>query len=304
MTIRRLLLGFAVVAVVTTAFATAAWVATPSASRLGERVRLHVTGQPVALGDVAPVLVLALVATEDERFYRHDGVDVVGLARAVPYDVVHASLAQGASTITEQVAKLLYLKGNDRTPWRKLEDVALAIKLDRRYSKTQILAAYLNTAYFGSGAYGVRAASRRYFGVEPRALTLAQASLLAGLPQAPSAYDPIRHTAAARTRQEEVLRSLVRVGAISAVRADAVVAQPLSLRGRVRLPPVTADLEPGPPLAWRDAAAGALLLVFGVVVVALRRRFRGRLLRLASNAFAFVVLLGGAGVLIRSVRTF
>src|SRR5262249_42018545 len=158
-------------------------------------------GRVVPLSAVAPALQHAVVATEDERFYGHHGVDVVGVLRALPYDATHLSLAQGASTITEQVAKLLYLNGDDRTPWRKLQDAALALKLENRYSKTQILDAYLDSVYFGEGAYGAWAASARYFGVSPAHLGTSQASLLAGLIQAPSAYDPRRHPALARERQ-------------------------------------------------------------------------------------------------------
>ena len=106
---------------------------------------------------------------------------------------MHLSYAQGASTITEQVAKLLYLGGNDHTPWRKLEDAMLALKLENRYGKEQILAAYLDTPYLGEGTYGVADASEHYFGVTPKRLDTAQATLLAGLIQAPSAYDPVRH---------------------------------------------------------------------------------------------------------------
>ena len=150
-----------------------------------------------------------MVATEDERFYRHHGIDLIGVLRALPYDLVHLSFAQGASTITEQVAKVLYLNGNDHSLWRKLEDAAVAVKLEGRYDKEQILGAYLNSVYFGEGAYGVWRASERYFGVSPRSLDLAQASLLAGLIQAPSAYDPFRDPALARARQVEVLRAMV-----------------------------------------------------------------------------------------------
>src|SRR5262249_53557199 len=140
------------VAVVAAASA-AVWVASPSGSNLPARA----PGPP--LTSVSPLLREAVVATEDERFYQHHGVDVLGVLRALPYDLTHLSLAQGASTITEQVAKNLYLGGNDRSPWRKLEDAAVALKLERRYSKQRILAAYLDTAYFGDGAVGAAAAS-------------------------------------------------------------------------------------------------------------------------------------------------
>jgi Transglycosylase len=151
----------------------AAWYTSPPGTRLGLRVesRLRVAGgRVVRLSEGAPMLQDTVVATEDERFNRHRGIDVIGLLRAVPYDVVHLSFAQGASTITEQVAKLFYLNGNDHSPWRKLEDAAVAVKLENRYSKEEILSAYLNGVYFGNGAYGVGAASESYFGVTPRKL--------------------------------------------------------------------------------------------------------------------------------------
>ncbi len=163
----------------------AAWPATPSPSSLA--VRVH---GPISLEGIPPILREAVVATEDERFYDHHGIDLVGVLRALPYDLTHLSFAQGASTITEQAAKLLYLDGNDHSLWRKLEDAALAVKLENRYSKETILGAYLSSAYFGEGAVGVRAASERYFAIPPLRLDTAQASLLSGLIQAPSLYDP------------------------------------------------------------------------------------------------------------------
>ncbi len=99
------------------------------------------------------------MATEDERFYRHHGIDVVGVLRAIPYDVSHGSLRQGASTIPEQLAKLLYLGGNAHSPWRKLKAALLALRLEAHYSRETILSAYLNSIYLGAGAYGVEAAS-------------------------------------------------------------------------------------------------------------------------------------------------
>jgi membrane peptidoglycan carboxypeptidase len=303
---RTLLVAAAALAVAVGAAGAAAWAATPPGTHLARRVELRLAGtgaRPLPLRAIAPILRTAVVATEDERFFRHHGIDMIGLARAIPYDVVHLSFAQGASTITEQVAKLLYLDGNDHTPWRKLEDMALAVKLENRYSKPQILAAYLDTAYFGGGAYGVASAAERYFGTTPRRLSLAQATLLAGLPQAPSLYDPLLHPAAARSRQEEVLRSLVRVGAIGVARARAVLARPLPLRGSAPLPPVAGvSLAPGPPVAWVDAAVGLAVAVAGLALLPLRggrRRLAAHTLALAAAAH---VLLGAAAVL-RSFRT-
>lgn len=289
--------------------AVAAWVASPAASGLAARVhgRLRgTTGTPVALTAVAPILREAVVATEDERFYRHHGIDLIGVIRALPYDLTHLSFAQGASTITEQVAKLLYLGGNDHNPWRKLEDAALALKLESRYGKEQILAAYMNSAYFGEGAYGVRAASERYFGRPPRTLDTAQASLLAGLIQAPSVYDPLRHPELARARQEEVLRSLVRNGYLTAEEATAALARPLRLRAGVTLAPVRgADLAPGPAFVWWQLALGAALTLLALTVLLASRLPRFRLrhgllaIRLASVALAVL----GIAAVVRSFRT-
>ena len=167
---RWIWLSLGVIAAATGTLVIVAWLASPDAAALGARVQVRLSdsrGKVVELKDVAPVLLEDVVATEDERFYRHDGIDVLGVLRALPYDVSHLSYAQGASTITEQVAKVLYLNGNDHSPWLKLEDAAIALKLEGRYSKDQILAAYLNSVYFGEGAYGVWAASERYFGVAP-----------------------------------------------------------------------------------------------------------------------------------------
>ena len=304
---RRALIVAVLLAVAGTAGGVTAWQKTPPAAHLGRRVQERLAGTGgrfVPLAAVAPILARAVVATEDERFYRHHGIDAVGLARAIPYDLAHASFAQGASTITEQVAKLLYLHGNDHTPWLKLEDMALAVKLENRYSKSQILAAYLSSAYFGAGAYGIAAASRRYFGIQPARLTLGQASLLAGLPQAPSDDDPLVHPAAARARQVEVLRSLVRVGAVTAARAEHVLLRPLRLRGGTELSPVPPpDLAPGSPLAWPDAVAGLALVLLGVAAFGVGRRTGGGRAPQAAGVVALLLVLVGVVAMLRSIRT-
>lgn len=183
----------------------APWVASPAidglGARLGAREQAAGVRHAVPLSRIAPVMREAIVATEDERFYSNHGIDLLGIARAIPYDIAHLSFAQGASTITDQLAKLLYLNGNDHSPWHKLEDLALALKISTHYSKEQVLDAYLNSAYFGGGAYGIGAAANTFFATTPARLDLTQASLLAGLVQAPSAYDPLTHPLAARERQ-------------------------------------------------------------------------------------------------------
>ena len=144
----------------------------------------RVTALP--LSRIAPVAREAAVATEDERFYQHSGVDLIALVRAVPFDVSHLSFAQGASTIAEQLAKVIYLNGNDHSVSRKTQDVVLGYRLGHRYRHETILDAYLNVVYLGQGQHGVMNAAHYYFGRDAQRLSLSQASLLMGLIQAPS----------------------------------------------------------------------------------------------------------------------
>jgi membrane peptidoglycan carboxypeptidase len=308
--LRRRWLWLALAALVSAgaSVAMAAWFASPMPSTLAAHVhsRLQRThAKVVPLDAIAPILREAVVATEDERFYRHHGIDLLGVLRALPYDAVHLSFSQGASTITEQVAKLLYLQGNDHTPWRKLEDAALALKLEDRYGKDQILSAYLNSAYFGEGAYGARAASERYFGIAPRRLGPAQASLLAGLIQAPSAYDPRLHPQLARARQAEVLRSLVRDGFLTEGEAAAAIDEPLHLFAGPPLPALHGvDLSPGPAFVWWELALGAITASLGVVLLVASRlpRFRFAYGVVAVRALSLALALLGAGAIVRSFR--
>jgi len=300
-------LALVILAVV--AVASAAWVASPSPSRLATSVdtRLHATtGKPVDPSAIPPILREAVVSTEDERFYRNHGIDVIGVIRALPYDITHLSFAQGASTIAEQVAKVLYLGGNDHNPWRKLEDAAVAWKLENQYTKAQILAAYLNMAYFGENAYGIEAASERYFGIPPRRLGVAQASLLAGLIQAPSLYDPYRDPTLARARQAQVLRSLVRNGFLDIRQAASTLAQPLHLRYGVTLPPVRGvDLAPGPAFVWWQLLLGAAAVLgaaAGLVATRLRREWLPHGVLVFRLVLVTVVVIGAAAI-VRSFRT-
>jgi penicillin-binding protein 1A len=306
---RRVAVVLAVLALAALAAAGAAWFASPPASGLGARVEAALgatSGRPVSVGRLPAILREAVVATEDERFYRHHGIDLIGVARALPYDLMHLSLAQGASTITEQVAKVLYLGGNDHSPWRKLEDAVLAVKLENRYSKRAILDAYLNSAYFGEGAVGVRAASERYFGIPPSRLDVAQASLLAGLIQAPSLYDPLRRPRLARGRQVEVLRSLVREGLLTEKSAAAVLDRALPLGRRGALPAMRGvDLAPGPAFVWSQLGLGAATALLGIGAMALALLFgpRGLRLRLTIRLLALVLVVLGSATIVRSFRS-
>jgi penicillin-binding protein 1A len=172
-------------------------------------------GEALSLGDMSPYIPEAVVAIEDRRFYSHFGIDPIGLARAMVTNLLSGRLAEGGSTLTQQLAKNLFLKP-DRTIERKVQEVLLALWLEHKYTKDQILQMYLNRVYFGSGAYGVEAASRRYFGVGARDVSLSQAALLAGLLKAPSRLSPARDPKAAEERSQLVLAAMRDEGMISA----------------------------------------------------------------------------------------
>ena len=192
------------------------------------RLVRHHGGRMVSLADVSPWFMRALIATEDRTFYTNLGVSVRGILRALWADAETGRVIQGGSTLTQELVRDRMLTPR-RTVRRKLTEALLSILVTMLYSKREILTLYVNQVYLGAGAYGVWAASRRYFGETPRELTLAQAALLAGLPQAPSAYDPLRHLGAARRRQWEVLTGMVNDGMISAQRARSAYGEPLGL---------------------------------------------------------------------------
>ena len=181
---------------------------------------------PVNLARLPPYVPAAFVAVEDRRFYEHDGFDPRGIARAIVSDLTRGRAAQGASTITQQLARNLYLS-SDRTLERKADELLYAVQLERTYSKQQILGLYLSRIYFGSGAYGIEAASQRYFNKPASKLTLREASMLAAIPKSPTGYDPTDHPEASAQRSRLVLDAMVETGAItSAQRAKALAQTP------------------------------------------------------------------------------
>jgi penicillin-binding protein 1A len=157
---------------------------------------------------ISPLVKQAIVAIEDQRFYEHRGVDVRGIARAVWADIRSNRVVQGGSTITQQFVKNAIVT-SEQSITRKLKEAALAWQLEQRWSKDRILTAYLNTIYFANGAWGIAQASETYFGKRPLDLNLAEAALLAGIPQDPSLYDPVANPRAARARRHEVLQALL-----------------------------------------------------------------------------------------------
>jgi penicillin-binding protein 1A len=163
---------------------------------------------------ISPWIKQAIVATEDKRFYQHRGVDIRGMGRALWHDL-RGGAVQGGSTITQQFVKNA-LTGDRRSVARKLKEAALAWQLEQKWSKDQILTAYLNTIYFGNGAYGIERAARTYFGHGAAKLTLPQAALLAGIPEDPSLYDPVAHPQTAHARRTVVLRLMLEQRVITA----------------------------------------------------------------------------------------
>src|SRR5712691_1011667 len=177
---------------------------------------------PTTIDRVAPRMLQATISAEDRRFLQHFGVDPVAIARAL----ANSSAPSGASTITQQLARRLYLT-DDASPLvvRKAHEALIALQLEANRSKAEILDLYLNDVYFGRGAYGVEAAARVYFGMNAANLDLAHAAYLAGLPQRPSAYDPENDPAPARARQAYVLARMVEDGWISGAEADAAASR-------------------------------------------------------------------------------
>ena len=183
----------------------------------------------VPLARVSRWLRQAVVDVEDARFYRHNGVDLRAVARAAVRDLDAGRVVEGGSTITQQYVKNAYAS-NERSLRRKLREAGLAMGVERRNAKDEILAAYLNTVYFGEGAYGIEAAAWAYFSTHANRLSLPQAALLAGLVRSPSGYDPFTRPAAALARRAEVLRRMARLGHLQPGQAARAAAAPLGLR--------------------------------------------------------------------------
>ncbi len=179
---------------------------------------------PVTRREISPWVPAATVAIEDRRFYHHGGIDPVGILRAVVADVRAGKIVQGGSTITQELVRNLYLS-REQTFKRKLTEACLAIKLSSQWSKDKILTAYMNQVYYGNHAYGIEAAAETYFSLSAKDLSLAQAALLAGLPQAPSSFDPYRNSAAAIVRRDEVLRAMLVNGDITSSQFQEAKAQ-------------------------------------------------------------------------------
>ena len=185
----------------------------------------------VTIDKIPPSLCHAIVAVEDNRFYSHWGFDPEGIARASLVNLQYGQIEEGASTITQQLVKNLFLS-QERTFGRKAEELLLAIDVEANYSKDEILELYLNTIYFGSGFYGINDAAKGYFGEEVSELSLPEAAMLAGLPNAPSLYSPYVDFIMAKKRQFIVLDAMAKYGYISKESAEDAKIKPLYLEQR------------------------------------------------------------------------
>ena len=195
----------------------------------GERIMLLGGREVVTLDQVSPALIQAIVATEDHRFWNHHGLDKLRTLKALWITLFHPGKIQGASTITQQLAKNLFFS-YQRTYTRKFREMMVALQIEARFEKSEILEAYLNQIPFGVGAFGVEQAARTFFGKRAQELNLAESALLAGLPKSPTRYNPLRYYERAKQRQKIVLHRMVSVGYITAAEADAAHAEILELR--------------------------------------------------------------------------
>ena len=219
-------------------------------------------GDKLAAADMPPHLAQAIVAIEDRRFFEHFGVDVRGILRAAWRNSQAGGTREGGSTITQQLARLMFLS-QERTFRRKVQEALLALWLESQLKKEDILLRYLNTAYFGAGAYGVDAAARRYFGKKAGELSLAESAMLAGLVRAPSQLAPTRNFGGAKERQETVLQTMVETSALTAAEAETARAQPVNLRTPPETPPGTnyfVDMVAGDVRRLLGSASGDLTL--------------------------------------------
>ena len=179
----------------------------------------------VSINDVQIDYINAVIAVEDHRYKEHGPVDYIAITRAIVSNIQAKELNEGGSTLTQQVAKNLYFIGEDDVVSRKIAEILVAIDLENNYSKDDILEFYINTIYFGEGYYGIREASNGYFKKEPKDLDLNEATMLAGIPNAPSVYAPTINPTLALSRQKKVISSMVEYGYLSQEEADSLLSQ-------------------------------------------------------------------------------
>jgi penicillin-binding protein 1A len=230
---QRLALTLTAILVVAAPSAITLWVSTPSADDIQLRVLESTRSHGVVLlaeDEVPPLLAQAVVATEDERFYAHHGIDTIGLGRAFLFDATHLCFCQGGSTITEQLVKDVYLGGSNEG-YNKIADLVMALKTERVIGKKRILADYLSEITTGLNRYGVTEAACVYFHQPLTNLTIGQYALLAGVTQAPSLYDPTIDPELATARRSSVLAAMVDHGYITSEQAASANSEPVVAPG-------------------------------------------------------------------------
>ncbi|MFC7440126.1 transglycosylase domain-containing protein [Laceyella putida] len=218
---------------------------------------------PVRLADLPPSLIAATLAAEDKDFYRHHGFSIKGILRAVAVNVREGQIEQGASTITQQLARNLYLT-HDRTWSRKIKEALLTVQLELHYTKNQILELYLNQIYYGHGAYGVGRAAKLYFNKKAEDLTLAESAFLAGIPRGPSHYSPWHHLDRARKRQHHILDLMAKNGKITSAEAQQAKQSALALAPQTRPKQLKANY-------FRDYVISTLVNRYGLDEAMVRR---------------------------------
>ena len=269
-------------------------------------------GDKLSAQDIPVNLSRAIIAIEDRHFYEHRGFYLPSILRAMVRNIRSGGAREGGSTITQQLARMTYLSP-ERTIRRKVQEAILALWMERKLGKEEILSRYLNTAYFGAGVYGVDAAAKRYFGKTAKELSLSEAAMLAGLVRAPSALAPTRHLEEARQRSALVLKAMVETGAISREQAEAARRQPVSLRVPPDNPPGTnyfVDVLGGDMKHLVDSAASTDLTVRSTLdldlqgiaegVIARRLKAEGRAKKVGQAALvamapdgAILAMVGG-----------
>ena len=176
----------------------------------------------ISIDEVPQDYINAIIAVEDHRYYDHGAIDIIGLARAIFTNIKNKELQEGGSTITQQVAKNLYFIEEDNAFRRKVAEMFMAIDIENNYSKEDILEMYINTIYFGDGYYGIKEACKGYLNKEPKDMNLAESTMMAGIPNAPSVYAPTINRELCKQRQNKVISSMVKNGYLSQEQADSI----------------------------------------------------------------------------------
>ncbi len=174
------------------------------------------------ISELPQMYINAVISVEDHRFYKHPGIDIIAIGRAIVSDIKAMSFVEGGSTITQQLAKNIYFTQEKKIE-RKIAEVFMAFEIEKRYNKNEILELYLNTSYFGDGYYTVKEASRGYFGKKPMEMSDSECIMLAGIPNAPSAYAPTKNPELAKQRQKQVIKKMIKNKYLTQEEADKIL---------------------------------------------------------------------------------